>query len=50
VCTWSEPTGVKGAKGYVQERGKPRQRFRAIDGGQALGAAVGPYPTPAANP
>jgi hypothetical protein len=34
----------------VQERGKPWQRFRAIDDGQALGAAVGPYPTPAANP
>jgi hypothetical protein len=41
VCTWTEPRPLHRSKGYVQQRGGRRRRFRAIDAG--LGAVVGPY-------
>ncbi len=42
VCTWTEPRFLYQSKGYLQARGRSRQRFREIDDG--IGAVLGPYP------
>jgi hypothetical protein len=41
VFTWIEPGMLHRLKGYVQQRGNRRNRFRAID--DAIGAVVGPF-------
>ena len=41
VFTWIEPGLLHRLKGYVQQRGGRRRRFRAIDA--AIGAVLGPY-------
>lgn len=40
VFTWTEPRFVHRLRGYVQQRGRARQRLRDIDEG--IGAVVGP--------
>lgn len=43
VFSWTEPRFGLRSKGYIQEGGRRRQRFRAIDNGVAIGAVLGPY-------
>jgi hypothetical protein len=41
VFTWTEPRFIHRLKGYIQQRGQPRQRLREID--QGIGAVLGPH-------
>jgi len=41
VFTWTVPLALHRSTGYVQQKGKARQRFRDLDNGAALGAVVG---------
>ena len=41
VLTWTQPRFLYQMKGFVQERGRPRRRFRALDRG--IGGVFGPY-------
>jgi hypothetical protein len=41
VATWTEPRLLYQSKGFLQERGSRRKRFRELDEG--IGAVLGPY-------
>ena len=41
VFTWTEPKWGHRSKGYIQQRGQARKRFRLIDEG--IGAVLGPF-------
>lgn len=41
VLTWTQPRLLYQSKAFVQERGRPRKRFRALDRG--IGGVFGPY-------
>jgi hypothetical protein len=44
--TWTVAQSLHRSKGFVQQKGDPRRRFRDLDNGSRVGAVLGPYALP----